>query len=299
MSSKGRLLAKERARQIAVEQRRAQERRRRMSIAGGAVGALILVLAILVGVRLASQGGPAQAEAAIPLSPAVAAAVTAVPAAVLDQVGVGQVDTLPRATTGQAMLMAGGKPLVVYVGAEYCPFCAAQRWAVVVALSRFGTFNHLGQTHSATRDAYPNTASLSFHGATYTSQYLALQAVETESNQPSGGGYAPLDTLSAQQRQILSTYDYPPFVPSSSAGSIPFLDIANQAVITGASFSPQLLAGRSADQIAAALATPSDPIAQAVGGAANAFTALLCRQTGQQPSSVCGSAAVTAYRGKV
>src|SRR5438876_6623085 len=31
-----------------------------------------------------------------------------------------------------------GKPVVLYVGAQYCPFCAAERWALVLALSRFG-----------------------------------------------------------------------------------------------------------------------------------------------------------------
>ena len=43
------------------------------------------------------------------------------------------------ATTGQPALTSGGKPEILYVGAEYCPYCAAERWAMVVALSRFGT----------------------------------------------------------------------------------------------------------------------------------------------------------------
>jgi hypothetical protein len=89
------------------------------------------------------------------------------------------------------VLTANGKPLVVYVGAEYCPYCAAERWAAVIALSRFGTFSGLGQTHSSSTDVYPNTATLSFHGASYTSQYLQFQGVETQSNQPQGTGYAP------------------------------------------------------------------------------------------------------------
>ena len=43
-------------------------------------------------------------------------------------------------------LTADGKPEVLYVGAEYCPFCAAERWPVVVALSRFGTWSGLSAT---------------------------------------------------------------------------------------------------------------------------------------------------------
>ncbi len=38
------------------------------------------------------------------------------------------------------------------MGAEYCPFCAAQRWAMVNAFSRFGTFTGLTTTHSSSTD---------------------------------------------------------------------------------------------------------------------------------------------------
>jgi hypothetical protein len=140
---------------------------------------------------------------------------------------------------------------------------------------------------------------LSFHGATYTSQYLEFQGVETQSNQPQGNGYAPLDTPTTQQQNLLTTFNAPPYVPSAAAGSIPFIDFANQGVVSGASYSPQLLAGKSADQIAAALSDPSSPITQAIGGTANAFTTLLCQLTGGQPGAVCTSPAATAYQGKL
>jgi hypothetical protein len=300
--TKPKVLEKERARQVAAQLRQAQERRKRMAIAGAAVGAVVLLLGILVGVKLAGGGGQSgtpQSAAQQPASATVLAGVTAVPASLLDQVGVGQVNALPKTVSGQPVLTDQGKPLVLYVGAEYCPFCAAERWAVVMALSRFGTFTNLGQTHSASGDAYPNTATLSFHGARYTSQYLSFQGVETESNQLVGNGYAPLDTLTTSQQQIVTKYNAPPYVAASSAGTIPFIDFANQAVISGASYSPQLLAGMSADQIATALKDPTNPITQAVGGTANAITALLCRLTGNQPSAVCTSAAVTAFHGKL
>jgi hypothetical protein len=222
-----------------------------------------------------------------------------VPSDVLNQIGLGKVDTLPKAITGQPALTAGGKPLVVYVGAEYCPYCAAQRWGMVVALSRFGSFTGLKTTSSASADVFPNTATLSFHGATYTSDYLTFQGVETSSNVRQGSGYAPLDTLTAQQSQLLNTYDAPPYVAAGSAGSIPFIDFGNKFIMSGASISPQLLAGKSASDIATALSDPSSPIAQAVNGSANAFTAAICQVTGGQPGAVCTSPAVTAYQGKL
>jgi hypothetical protein len=61
---------------------------------------------------------------------------------------------------------------------------------MVVALSRFGTFTDLGTTHSSSSDVYPNTATLSFHGASYRSDYIAFQGVKTHSNLRSGNGYA-------------------------------------------------------------------------------------------------------------
>jgi hypothetical protein len=88
-------------------------------------------------------------------------------------------------------------------------------------------------------------------------------------------------------------------VPGDAAGSIPFIDFANQAVVSGASYSPRLLTGKDADQIAAALSDATNPIAQAIDGTANAFTTLLCQLTGGQPGPVCTSTAANAYKGKL
>jgi Domain of unknown function (DUF929) len=289
--------ARRRAREA---QLRAARRRKRLTVAGVAVAVVLLAVVALVVIRV-TTGGPRPAggagASAQPAPTQVLAAVSGVPAATLNTVGRGKVDTLPKPVTGQAVLTGDGKPLVVYLGAEYCPFCAAQRWPLVVALSRFGTFQGLSVTHSAGQDVFPDTATLSFHGASYSSRYLTFQGVETQSNVRSGNGYAPLDTPTDQQRQLLATFDAPPYVSADSAGAIPFLDFGNQAVIAGASYSPQLLAGKPATQIATALANPGDPIAQSVDGSANAFTALLCNLTGGQPGDVCASPAVTAYQG--
>ena len=45
---------------------------------------------------------------------------------------------------------ASGKtvPEILYMGAEYCPYCAAQRWSTIIALSRFGKFSGLGNMSS-------------------------------------------------------------------------------------------------------------------------------------------------------
>jgi Domain of unknown function (DUF929) len=186
---------------------------------------------------------------------------------------------------------ADGKPLITYVGAEYCPFCAAERWAVAVALSRFGTFSNLSGTHSSDSDVYPDTQTLSFYGSSYSSPYVDFQPVEEASNQQVGGTYATLQTPTAAQSALLATYD--------PQGSIPFLDIANRYVITGASFSPQVLQGLSRSQIAAQLQDPSTAVAQAIDGTANVITAAISTVTGNQPTSVGSSAAIAAIAQKL
>ncbi len=166
-----------------------------------------------------------------------------------------------------------------------------------MALSRFGTFSNLGTTHSASDDVYPNTPTLSFHGATYTSKYLSFTGVETTTNEKVNGQYAPLDTPAAADQQTFDTYNRPPYV--TSAGSIPFIDIGGKLVSSGATYSPELLAGKTQAEVANALKDPSSPIAKAIDGSANVYTAAFCQLTGNQPTNVCTSAAVTAAAGKL
>ena len=64
-------------------------------------------------------------------------------------------------------------------------------------------------------------------------------------------------------------------------------------MISGASYSPQVLQGKTQTQIATALADPNSPIAKAVDGTANLITAAICQITDGQPAAVCQSAGVT------
>ncbi|MEV8514777.1 DUF929 family protein [Dactylosporangium sp. NPDC051484] len=293
--------SREYARRMRMIQERATARRGRMRVAYSAIGVVLLIFAVMIVVKLGSAGGGQEAPSAIPTGTAAAEivqGVTTVPAATLDSVGKGSTQVLPSVITGQPPLTDGGKPLILYVGAEYCPFCAAQRWPVVVALSRFGTFNNLGLTTSAADDVFPSTPTLSFHGTTYTSQYIAFQGVETSTNVRKNGQYEPLDKLTDTQAQILQKYNAPPFVPKDSAGSIPFMDFGNKAVLSGATFSPQLLQGHTYEQVVSAIRDPDSQLGRAVTGNANALTALICRMTGNQPTDVCSSAAVQAFQGE-
>ena len=272
-------------------QRRAEQRRRILIASGSVVAVLAIVLAFVV-IKLNSTppsdnspNGPTGAALA-----SVVSGVTSVPASTLDKVGTGSgaVTAKPTTISGSA-LTANGKPEVLYMGAEYCPYCAAERWAMIVALSRFGTFSGLATVHSAAANGAgqaepdPNTPTWTFVHATYTSKYLTFTPVELQTNIPdrSTGTYTNLQTPTSAQEALINKYD------SSSGGAIPFVDFGNKYVISGASYNPGVLDGLSWATIAADLSNPSSPVAQAVDGTANYITAAICQLTGNQPASAC------------
>jgi len=275
--------------------RRAEVRNRVLIISGVTVVIIAVVLAFVV-VKLNSKSGTtASGVSNGPTGAALSSVVTdttSVPASTLDKVGAGSgVSALPVAIKGGSPLTSGGKPEVLYMGEEYCPYCAAERWAMVVALSRFGTFSGLSTVHSGNNsgEAYPNTPTWTFLHATYTSKYLTFSPVEMETNIPTSGGqgYTTLQTPTSAQQALLTKYDAPPYVPTADNGAIPFIDFGNKYMISGASYSPQVLQGKSWSQIATALKDPTSPIAEAVDGAANYLTATICELTGNQPATAC------------
>jgi hypothetical protein len=189
-----------------------------------------------------------------PAAAAIVHQVTAVSRAVLAAVGTGTLPTgapLPnalRAVSGPP-LATEGKPQVLYIGADFCPVCAASRWSLVNALSRFGTFSDLHYTRSAVDDG--DLASFTFHGSRYTSPYLHFVAVEHEDRTR-----GPLDPLTGEQTQLLATL---------GGNGYPFVDIAGRYVNRApdafpGGFDPNVLQGKDWAQIAGALQQASDPI---------------------------------------
>jgi hypothetical protein len=266
--------AKRRARErIAAEQaaRKRAEARRRLLAAAGAVTAVLAIVAALVVVKLtASPAHRAASESAAPAT--LVRQVTTVPAATLAQVSAGQADTLLQTVrTPRPLLTLASKPAIVFVSEESCPFCAAERWALTVALSHFGTWSQLGITKSSATDVYPNTATLSFRSARYRSTELTLSTTELTDN--AGHLLQPQTQLDAS---LIASYDVPPYVNSvDQSGAVPFLDIGNRFILAGAQYDPQVLAGLSAAQIADQLGNPSSPVAQAIDGSAKVIIAAI------------------------
>jgi hypothetical protein len=286
------------AREKIAQQRAAAqrlERRNRLLITGGSTLIVLIIVLAFVLVKLSSSNTPAATNSSTrgTLLPAsVAADVTNVPAATLDTVGKGAVPgftSQPLSAGSGATLTSGGKPEMLYIGAEFCPYCAAMRWSMAIALSRFGTLTALHGIHSSSTDTDPNTATLTFYKSGYTSKYLTFTPVENETVD-----HALLQNPTKAQNDIWAKYE-----PDPSTRGYPFIDFGNKAVLKGPIYNPAVLAGKSWSQIAAALKDPSSPIAQSTDGAANYVTAAICRMTNNQPASVCTSKAVTSVQSGV
>jgi hypothetical protein len=263
-------------------------------------GIVALAVVALVLIRATSSSSPGttttSASALASDAPKIAALATTVPQTTIDAVGAGTATKLNRITAPP--LRAGGKPLVLYVGAEFCPYCAGERWAMVNALSRFGTFSGLGLTRSSMSDVFPGTPTFTFHGAHYKSKFLTFQGVEYASNVIDNGRYKLLDKLTRTQKQIVDTYDNPPYVSQAAANAIPFMDIGGRYVLAGAQYTPQSFNSSNYATIAKALHDASSTEAKAIIGGANRITADLCSLTGGKPASTCSDPAVKALAGQ-
>jgi thiol-disulfide isomerase/thioredoxin len=281
---------------------RRAEQRRRILIAGGSILAVIIVIVAFIVIKASSSPSkpPTTSSANGPTGSALASVVTkvtSVPASTFNSVGDGNgaVSDTPQTIKGGTALTSGGKPEMLYMGAEYCPYCAAERWSMIVALNRFGTFSGLATVHSGIKNGageaepYPSTPTWTFVNAKYTSKYLTFTPVEMQTNVPdaSNGSYTTLQTPTAAQNTLIDKLDAAPY--TTEAGAIPFIDFGNKDLIIGASYNPQVLSGLSWSTIATDLSNPSSPVAKAVDGTANYITAAICNMTGNQPASACTS----------
>ncbi len=260
-----------------------------------AFAAVAVVVVIVVGFVIFKVTQPSKppstpgltAPVNTPAQASVLSAVTNPPASVAAAVGLPSTSVVvpPTVKKGQPPLTISGKPGAVFIGGEFCPYCAAERWSIIMAFSKFGTFNNLQETTSSPWDTDPSTPTFSFYGSTYTSAYITLNAVEHNSNDKTGVGTSVLlQPLTKQEANLWQTYD--------NSSGFPFMDIGNKAFVTSPSYVPTVLAGLDQQDVASKLSHPKDPVTQSIVGTANYLTAGICAATGQKPASVCSAPVV-------
>jgi hypothetical protein len=264
-------------------------------VALGSIAVVVVLVVVLVAVKITSTSTPGTATAPVerPASAAVLGAVTGISVAEMDAVGLPGTATAPLTDRSQPPLVLGGKPGSLYIGGEFCPLCAAERWAVVAAFSKFGSFTGLTETTSSPWDGTPY-ATFSFRSAVYSSSLVAFEPVEYEGNDTHGSGtHSVLHPLTPGQSALWATYS-----DKFEGGQegFPFLDIGNRVIAMGASYDPTVLAGLTQAEIARKLSDPSDPVTQGIVGAMNSLTAGICSLTGGSPAAVCSSSGVTSAR---
>jgi hypothetical protein len=281
----------------------AASRRRRNASATAAGGGLIAVtiiaflLASLLGAKGSAQPAPAAGARPQPakgtyllpakaVSRVEAVSVRALAGNAIAQLGRGQVVAPERLPPGAPRLSSDGHPEIMFICAEYWPQCAAERWALVMALAKFGTFSNLLGTTSSAGDADAGTPTFSFYGARYSSKYLALTTDELESNRYVGDGEYPLlQSPTRQEMSMISTWDVAPY--TAKAGSIPFAYIGGKFIVTSAQYNAAAIASTSFATAAGIMTSGTSTVSRQVEAAAGYLVGDLCALNHDQPASVC------------
>jgi thiol-disulfide isomerase/thioredoxin len=157
-----------------------------------------------------------------------------------------------------------GKLQVFFMGAEYCPYCAAERWAVVRALQKFGQWNGLKQTMSAARaEPFLNLPTYDFTEVTYTSSQVEFVARELKNRE-----FKPLQKLTKTEEKLVRKYN--------AGMEIPFLLVGGRFMQIGAGFSPKIFIGHTFRQTETELKKVESEIRKTIDAEGNIIAALLC-----------------------
>jgi hypothetical protein len=280
--SNDRKIAQRRATAEAAEAAARKARTRRSRTLG--VWAVILVIAAVTCLVVVSSLG----SVSTPTGSSSPASGTPIPATLIDKLQSIPLKTLVSAPTagvvvspdgiGDPRLTSNGKPDLLYIGAEFCPVCATERWAMYVALSKFGTFSpQPGEIHSAVRDG--DIQTLTFYNTKFTSRYLTFTPVETTTNEPEGNYYVGLQDPTPAQSRLWESH---------TGESFPWLDFAGEKDLVSAQYSPSVLEGMTFDSIASQIGNNSTVVGSDVDASAKVLVQTICNTlTSKKPVAVC------------
>ena len=227
-------------------------RSRAAMFAWAAVALDVVAVVVLVNVYSASSKKSTRLDAQ-PVSPAVLAEVTHVPTSVFNKVGGGLVSDMhmPALLSGQPPLRYTRTPGMLALLGAYCPFCAAERWAIITSFSRFGTFSGSKTMQSPTTDIDPAAQTFTFATATSTSKYFTPKLEEIFGRDKPTGTQTPLEKMTTHEAQLAVEYDHAPTAPAGSGNSIPFVDYGNKVIFSEVGATPASVWSRPGVQGAA------------------------------------------------
>ena len=267
-----------------MKQRQRQQQRQRKKMVRrvmylSVIVAVVLVVAIGLYFSMSSKN-PLDAQIGKPVS---AEVYSALGRAAAQPYGASDSSTLSRiqAYQGTPFSAAGGKAVVVYIGADFCPFCAVERWPLIIALMRFGNFSGLEYTVSSSNERYANIPTFTFVRSSYTSQYLVFKPYETADRVGT-----PMQTVPENYSSVVNQF----------GGGIPFINFDNRYVLPGATIPndyfyqdpPGDRNPKNWTQVLNDLDSNSQA-GVAIKRAANAITAYICKINGGQPSNICAA----------
>lgn len=284
----GKNTARAEATRKAAEMRAAAARKERQQkqLVTAAVAVVVVIIAVAIGLAVSSRPSQPAASANSGADAAIAKLST-IPASAFDAAGKPTApNSIPQKLDDGKALTSDGKPEVVYVGAEYCPYCATERWSLVAALERFGTFSGLTTTRSAEQDG--NIPTVSFKDLKYQSDYLTFRAVETQDRNGQ-----PLESIPADIEPLFTKYNAPPY--TQNKGAIPWTFYGTHQTV-GSGVPIQSFVSLSDDtawtKIVDQMLTGTGELGAPIMANANAVTAQICTLTDNKPSDVCSSKAV-------
>jgi hypothetical protein len=126
------------------------------------------------------------------------------------------------------ILLSGGKPWILFMGSEACPYCAAESWAIFDYLNQKGTITNIQYIYSNSSDIYPNTPGISFANSSFESKSIGFTGIEM-----SNRNWQPLNDINQSDLNLFNQYD--------SKGEIPFILVDGIYLKLGSSYSPGLL----------------------------------------------------------
>ncbi len=212
------------------------------------------------------------------------------------------------------LLYVNGKPTVVYLGAISCVYCGENRWAMALALSRFGSFQQLFWGYSALQDgdvptiywapAHFNSSAATEYGNFYNSSLINFVSIEYSS--PITQGFN-MGTLTYFQQEataranpvygnatkiLIDLNDYSG-TPDTIWGkfSVPSADAVNFGTATSATNTTIPMASFTHQEILAGLAKPSSDFSWAEYAAADYYVALVCA-SGNIRAPICGQSSI-------